>query len=241
METKKLDPCKFNNRTAIDGSPLNPSESLVPFWLRDDYKLSKEEQARCTTFHYGEFRFPIGFIPISTEAFESYMESFNEEINKYIAERRTGRCVIGYKPNGDPICCPKAKHCTGCPNQHNPSVERYNPLKDRYQILSLDFCYEDEKFDIPDENAPSPEDILISKDEPADEELLKTVITYFEKLNPRYAIIIKLSIQKVPIDDICKTIGLKPSRGREEINNAYNAVCDYLNLSAYKLKKRNHK
>ena len=64
------------------------------------------------------------------------------------------------------------------------------------------------------------------------------VIAHFEQVIPRYATIIKLSKEKVPVEEICSIIGLKPIRGREEINNAYNALCDFLSLSCYKIKKR---
>lgn len=238
MANTVFNPYKYCNRIAINGSTLKSGEVLVPHWLQDGYKLSSEEKKRCTTFHFGEFKFHIGFIPIRIEGFETYMQGFNEEINKYVREHREGRCVIGHKPNGEPICCPKANRCTGCQKHYDDSVERYNPFKDKYQILSLDFCYEDENFDVTDENAVSPEDAVITAEETPEADKYTAVIAHFEKENPRYATIIKLSWQNVPIEKICDAIGLKPSRGREEINNAYNALCDYLNLSAYKSKKK---
>ena len=166
------------------------------------------------------------------------MEGFNSEINNYLKERREGRCVIGYKTNGEPICCPKSKHCRRCENQHNQQVKHYNPLKDRFDILSLDYCYEDEEFDVADEKAESPETVACASEELTEEELYALVLAHFEKEYPRYAEIIKLSRQRVSIEDMCKEIGLKPSRGREEINNAYNTLCDYLELSVYKLKSK---
>lgn len=229
---------KYSNRVAIDGAPLQPGHALVPFWLQDGYKLSATEKKNCTTFHFGGFKFHIGFMPIRIEGFETYMEGFNKEINKYVRERREGRCVIGHKPNGEPICCPKANRCTECENRYNPNIERYNPFKDQYDILSLDFCYEDEEFDVADENAVSPEDAYIASHEMSMDEKYTLVLAHFEQVNPRYATIIKLSKEKVPVEEICSIIGLKPSRGREEINNAYNALCDFLNLSCYKIKKR---
>ena len=241
MANTTLNPYKYNNRTAIDGAPLEPGHVLVPWWLQDGYKLKAKEKKHCTTIRYGEFKFRIGFIPIKIECFETYMEGFNSEINNYLKERREGRCVIGYKTNGEPICCPKSKHCRGCENQHNQQVKRYNPLKDRFDILSLDYCYEDEEFDVADEKAESPEIVACASEELTEEELYALVLAHFEKEYPRYAEIIKLSRQRVSIEDMCKEIGLKPSRGREEINNAYNTLCDYLELSVYKLKSKRRK
>ena len=238
MANTALDPYKYNTRTAIDGSPLKPGEVLVPFWLQEGYKLSAEARKNCTTFHIGGFKFHIGFMPIKLEGFATYMEGFNKEINTYVAERREGRCVIGCKPNGEPICCPKSHMCTGCENRYRQDIKRYNPLKDRYDILSLDYCYKDEEFDVADENATSPEEAYIASEEMSEDELYILAIAHFEKVNPRYATIYKLSREKVSIEEICTTIGLKPSRGREEINNAYNALCDFLDLGCYKLKKK---
>ncbi|MDD6549338.1 hypothetical protein [Blautia massiliensis (ex Durand et al. 2017)] len=97
MANTVFNPYKYNNRVAIDGAPLHPGQVLVPFWLQDGYKLSAAEKKNCTTYHLGGFKFHIGFIPIRIEGFETYMEGFNKEINKYVRERREGRCVIGHK------------------------------------------------------------------------------------------------------------------------------------------------
>lgn len=45
-------------------------------------------------------------------------------------------------------------------------------------------------------------------------------------------------MQGKSIDEICVEINLKPRRGRQEINNAHDAVCEYLRLRHY---KKNHK
>lgn len=66
--------------------------------------------------------------------------------------------------------------------------------------------------------------------EPTEEELKIRLLAHFDKENPRYAKIIRLSLQGMSIDDICIEINLKSSRGRKEINNAHDAVCEYLRL-----------
>lgn len=65
------------------------------------------------------------------------------------------------------------------------------------------------------------------------EELRVQLLAHFDKA-PRYAKIIRLSLQGVLIDDICVQINLKPSRYRQEINNAHDAVCEYLKLRHHK-------
>lgn len=245
MANTTLNPYKYNNRTAIDGKPLEPGKVLVPWWIQDGYKFKPGEKKHCTIIRFGEFKFTVGFIQINVECYETYMKGFNQEINNYMKEHREGRCIIGYKENGEPICCPKSKHCKGCENRYNPTAKRYNPYKDRFDILSLDYCYDDEDEDnvieVTYENAVSPEEAYILSEELTDDEYYALILAHFEKENPRYAEIIKLSKERVSIDEICQAIGLKPSRGREEINNAYDALCDFLALGAYKHKSNRRK
>lgn len=235
MDKTAINPYKYCKRTSIDGKPLEKGQVLVPVWLQEGYQIPKANRKYLTTYHYGEFKFRIGFMPQPIENYEAYMEDFQAEINKYLSERREGRCVIGHKPNGEPICCPKSRMCTGCAEKHNH--ERYNPLKDRYQILSLDYCYEDEDFDYPDENAIDPEAHAIEQEEESEDDKYDAVIAYFEKKHPRYATIIKMKKEQVPVEQIFEAIGVGQSRGYQELENAYNSLCDHLGLSCYKTKK----
>ena len=70
------------------------------------------------------------------------------------------------------------------------------------------------------------------------EELQIQLLAHFDRANPRYATIIRLSMQGMSIDDICIEINLKPSRGRQEINNAHDAVCEYLRLRHHKKNRK---
>ena len=74
--------------------------------------------------------------------------------------------------------------------------------------------------------------------EPTEDELKLQMLAHFDKTNPRYGQIIRLSLSGMSIDDICITIGLKSSRGRQEINNAHDAVCDYLKLRHHKKNRK---
>ena len=141
---------------------------------------------------------------------------------------REGRCIIGKNPDGTDKLCPYTRRCRGCPNKG--LLERYNPK--RIEILSLNYEYDGELFDIEDKSQPSVEDQVLDKlcPEPTEEELEIKLLAHFDKENPRHAKIIRLNLQGMSIDDICIEIDLKSSRGRQEINNAHDAFCEYLKL-----------
>ena len=229
-------PYRYNNRTSIDGAPLKKGYVLVPVGLQDGYRIPKGSRKNLTTYHMGEFRFLIGFIPQPVECFEDYMVDFWKEIRTYIDEHCTGRCVTGYRKTGEPICCPKTKCCKDCTEKYDH--EHYNPRKDRYQVLSLDYCYENEDFDYVDENAVDSEEYIISQEEEDYEAVKKRALAYLEKQNARHAQIIRLELEGKNIEEICIAIKLKSSRGREVINEANDALCDYLKAPHMKTKHR---
>ena len=104
----------------------------------------------------------------------------------------------------------------------------------------MDFEYDGERFDIEDTTQPSVEEQVLDKlcPEPTEEELKIGLLAYLDQENPRYAKIVRLSLQGISIDDICIEINLKPSRGRQEINNAHDAVCEYLGLRHHKKNRK---
>lgn len=107
-------------------------------------------------------------------------------------------------------------------------------LKEKFGLQKGDYDYEydGETFDIEDTSQPSVEYQVLDKLylKPTEEELKIKLLAHFDKETPRYAKIIRLSPQGMSIDDICIEINLKSSRGRQEINNAHGAVCEYLRL-----------
>lgn len=197
---------KYSNHKSFDGHPVPNGKVLVPF-LKEKYCLQKGDyiQDNFTTMHLGEFSFEIGFMAISEDHYASYMKDFWNELNKDMEMRREE-----------------------CPNK--VLLERCNPK--HVEILSLDYEYDGEIFDIEDTSQPSVEDQVLDKlcPEPTDEELKIKLLAHFDKKNPRYAKIIRLSLQGMSIKDICIEINLKSNRGRQEINNAHDAVCEYLRL-----------
>ncbi len=220
---------KYSNRRSFDGNPIPAGKVLVPFRI-DMFGLKKEDyiDENCTTMRLGDFRYHIGFMAIDEAQYPTYMKDFWNEFNKDMEMHREGRCIIGKKPDGSDKLCPYTRRCKECPNKG--LMERYNPK--RVEILSLDYEYDGETFDIEDTSQPSVEEQVLDKlcPEPTEEELKIKLLTHFDKENPRYAKIIRLSLQGMSIDDICIEINLKSSRGRQEINNAHDAVCEYLRL-----------
>lgn len=228
---------KYSNRKSFDGKRVEPGKVLVPF-RQDLMKLPKEVcvEENFTTIHLGGIKFKIGFMAINESRFATYMQDFWKSINNELATRRTGRCIIGHNPDGTDIFCPHSRRCKGCPDKEK--YDRRNP--NHVDILSLNYEYENEEFDLEDTNLTPVADQVISILEPeiSVDELFDVVISHFEKKNPRYAQILRLSKEKMSIEEICITIGLNLSRGRQEINNAYDALCDFLKLSYYKKNRK---
>jgi len=228
---------KYGKRKSFDGQLVPAGKVLVPFRI-DLFELKKGDyiDENCTTMHLGEFSYHIGFMAIDEAQFASYMRDFWDELNKDMEMRREGRCIIGKNPDGSIKTCPYTRRCKGCPNKG--ILERYN--KNRIEILSLDYEYDGQTFDFADESQPSVEDQVLDAicPGPTVEELKIQLLTHFDKVNPRYAQIVRLSLQGKSIDEICVEIKLKSSRGRQEINNAHDAVCEYLRL---RQNKRNRK
>lgn len=228
---------KYSEKKSFDGKPAEEGKVLVPF-RKDEMNLRAGEYIddNFTTMHLGDFKFVVGFMPISECYFESYMKEFWDKINDELKARREGRCIIGKNPDGTDKLCPYTRKCKGCENKG--LLERRNTH--RVEILSLDYEFDGKGFDIEDTSQPSVEDQVLDRidPEPTVDELKIQMLAHFDKTNPRYGQIIRLSLQGMSIDDICITIGLKPSRGRQEINNAHDAVCDFLKLRHHKKNRK---
>lgn len=239
MADKNLNPYKYCNRKSIDGTPLKEGEVLVPVRLPDGYQIPVEFQSNTTTWHYGEIELRIAFMPYPIEDYASYIKEFNKGINDYLAECRKGRCIIGYKPNGEPILCPKSRKCTGCPEKN--THERYNPKRDQCKTISLDYTYEKEKFDYVDPNAIDPLDLIIAKEAETFDEVKTKALKHLEKKDARYAQVIRLELEGKTKKEIYTAINLHSSRGREVINEANDAICDFVLIPHMKTDHRKKK
>ena len=228
---------KYNNRRSFDGQPVPAGKVLVPF-RKELYGLQEGDyiDEYCITMYLGGSKYDIAFMAIDETQFASYMKDFWDEINKDMEMRRVGRCIIGKNPDGSDNLCPYTRRCKGCPNKG--LLERYNPK--RIETFSIDYEYDGEIFDIEDTSQPSVEDQVLDRlcPEPTEDELEIKLMAHFDEENPRYAKIIRLSLEGKSIEDICVEIKLKPSRGRQEISNAHDAVCEYLKLRHHKKNRK---
>ena len=186
-----------------------------------------ENKKYLSTYSFGDFSFPVAFIAIPIEKYSSYMKSFHDELNAYLDSIRPGRCIIGYKKSGKPICCPKDRLCSNCVRKYE--YERYNPKT----IISITLP---ESYELIDMNAVNPEEYVINNEQKSVEEMYEFIIRYFEENNPRYATIIKLMKRGVAPEKIAQELFLSKPRGYAEINNAYKAVCNLLQYNVCKKK-----
>lgn len=228
---------KYNNHKSFDGKAVEAGKVLVPF-LKDKFHLKSGEyiSENFTTMHFGDFKYPIGFMAIREDKYAAYMQDFWNEVNKDLELRREGKCIIGKNPNGTDKLCPNTHRCKGCPNKG--LLERCNPK--RVEILSLNYEFENEGFDIKDDRSPSVEDQVLDKMCPDldYDEVRDRALSRLEEQNARHAQIIRLELEGRSIEEICIAIQLKSSRGREVINEANDALCDILRMPHMKTKHR---
>lgn len=224
MSIREFNTDKYNDKKSYNGQAVADGMVLVPFWMKKDFQ---KDSSIClsenfTTWKLGGIHFLIGFAPIEKGSFTAYMQFFWSEINEYLEKKCAGRCIIEKNPDGTPIICPKANRCTGCPEKGKS--ERYNPKSDEVEILSLDFCYEDDDFDVADPSQVTPEEALLEKD------LEAGLLEHLRKIKPLYADIVEFCKAGFTSKEIIDKIGLKSSRGYQEIDNAYELTLEYLCL-----------
>lgn len=230
-------PNTYSNRKSFDGKPVPAGKVLVPF-VKDLYSLQEGDYILeyFTTMQLGEFRFEVGFMPIIESKYASYMEEFGSEISRYMEICRERRCIIGQNPDGTNKICPSTRRCTGCPEKGLHERKNIHSVK----ILSLDYLFTRDNFDIPDESQTPVESQALDNlyPEPTYDEVKVKMLSYFNEKDPQQAQIIKLELEGKSIDEICVSIKLKPRRGREVINKANNDLCDYLKLRHMKKKPK---
>lgn len=138
---------KYSIRKSFDGKPVEPGKVLVPF-RQDLMKHPKEVciEKNFTTMHLGGIKFKIGFMAINESGFAAYMQDFWKSINDELTARSSGRCIIGHNPYETDLFCPHSRRCMGCPKKGLHERRIPNHL----DILSLNYEYKNEKFDIED-------------------------------------------------------------------------------------------
>ena len=178
---------KYSDKKSFDGKPVEEGKVLVPF-KKEDMKLMPGEYIydNFTTFHLGEFKIVVGFMAISEGYFASYMQEFWDKLNKELEAGREGRCVIVKNADGTDKLCPYTRKCKGC--QNKGLLERRNTH--RVEIISLDYEYEGDGFDIEDTSTPSDfvrsaldnQKVIIKYEITADVPEIKKLISEFGKI-----------------------------------------------------------
>ena len=218
--------------SSFDGTPVTEGKVLAPFMISDEEFKSNDsiipENLR-TWKHYG-VPFRVGFMVVDEAEFDKMLSLYYGCINDYFDEHpqlRPGRCVLGWDSEGFPILCGKGNRCKDCPRraEHLP---RYKSREDFITFVSFQDTHEDEDgnmvgIEVADPH-PTPEEEVIL------ESLFTDLVEYLGKISPRYAKIATLGMKDYSKEQIIAELGLKPSRGYQEINTAKELAKKFLEL-----------
>lgn len=216
----------YNGEEVIEG------KVLAPVMISDDefkYNNTIIPENLKTWKHYG-VPFRVGFMVVDEADFDKMLSLYYGCINDYFDEHpqlRPGRCVLGWDSEGFPILCGKGNRCKDCPRraEHLP---RYKSREDFITFVSFHDTHEDEDgnmvgIEVADPR-PTPEEEVIL------ESLFTDLVEYLGKISPRYAKIATLGMKDYSKEQIIAELGLKPSRGYQEINTAKELAKKFLEL-----------
>ena len=216
----------YNGEEVIEG------KVLAPVMISDDefkYNNTIIPENLKTWKHYG-VPFRVGFMVVDEADFDKMLSLYYGCINDYFDEHpqlRPGRCVLGWDSEGFPILCGKGNRCKDCPRraEHLP---RYKSREDFITFVSFQDTHEDEDgnmvgIEVADPR-PTPEEEVIL------ESLFTDLVEYLGKISPRYAKIATLGMKDYSKEQIIAELGLKPSRGYQEINTAKELTKKFLEL-----------
>ena len=221
-----------SNYKSYNGEKVTEGKVLAPVMISDEeFKANNSiipENLR-TWKHYG-VPFRVGFMVVDAEDFDKMLSLYYGCINDYFEEHpelRPGRCVLGWDSEGFPILCGKGNRCKDCPRraEHLP---RYKSREDFITFVSFQDTHEDEDgnmvgIEVAD-TRPTPEEEVIL------ESLFTDLVEYLGKISPRYAKIATLGMKDYSKEQIIAELGLKPSRGYQEINTAKELAKKFLEL-----------
>lgn len=216
----------YNGEKVIEG------KVLAPVMISDEEFKSNNTiipENLKTWKHYG-VSFRVGFMVVDKADFNKMLSLYYDCINDYFDEHpqlRPGRCVLGWDSEGFPILCGKGNRCKDCPRraEHLP---RYKSREDFITFVSFQDTHEDEDgnmvgIEVAD-TRPTPEEEVIL------ESLFTDLVEYLGKISPRYAKIATLGMKDYSKEQIIAELGLKPSRGYQEINTAKELAKKFLEL-----------
>ena len=216
----------YNGEEVIEG------KVLAPVMISDDefkYNNTIIPENLKTWKHYG-VPFRVGFMVVDEADFDKMLSLYYGCINDYFDEHpqlRPGRCVLGWDSEGFPILCGKGNRCKDCPRraEHLP---RYKSREDFITFVSFQDTHEDEDgnmvgIEVADPRPTPEEDVIL-------ESLFTDLVEYLGKISPRYAKIATLGMKDYSKEQIIAELGLKPSRGYQEINAAKELTKKFLEL-----------
>lgn len=217
---------------SYNGERVTEGKVLAPVMISDDEFKSNNTiipENLKTWKHYG-VPFRVGFMVVDEADFDKMLSLYYGCINDYFDEHpqlRPGRCVLGWDSEGFPILCGKGNRCKDCPRraEHLP---RYKSREDFITFVSFQDTHEDEDgnmvgIEVADPR-PTPEEEVIL------ESLFTDLVEYLGKISPRYAKIATLGMKDYSKEQIIAELGLKPSRGYQEINTAKELAKKFLEL-----------
>lgn len=217
---------------SYNGEKVTVGKVLAPVMISDDEFKSNNTiipENLKTWKHYG-VPFRVGFMVVDEADFDKMLSLYYGCINDYFDEHpqlRPGRCVLGWDSEGFPILCGKGNRCKDCPRraEHLP---RYKSREDFITFVSFQDTHEDEDgnmvgIEVADPR-PTPEEEVIL------ESLFTDLVEYLGKISPRYAKIATLGMKDYSKEQIIAELGLKPSRGYQEINTAKELAKKFLEL-----------
>lgn len=217
---------------SYNGDKVTEGKVLAPVMISDEEFKSNNTiipENLKTWKHYG-VPFKVGFMVVDEADFGKMLSLYYGCINDYFDEHpqlRPGRCVLGWDSEGFPILCGKGNRCKDCPRraEHLP---RYKSREDFITFVSFQDTHEDEDgnmvgIDVADPR-PTPEEEVIL------ESLFTDLVEYLGKISPRYAKIATLGMKDYSKEQIIAELGLKPSRGYQEINTAKELAKKFLEL-----------
>ena len=217
---------------SYNGEKVTEGKVLAPVMISDEEFKSNNTiipENLKTWKHYG-VPFRVGFMVVDEADFDKMLSLYYGCINDYFDEHpqlRPGRCVLGWDSEGFPILCGKGNRCKDCPRraEHLP---RYKSREDFITFVSFQDTHEDEDgnmvgLEVADPR-PTPEEEVIL------ESLFTDLVEYLGKISPRYAKIATLGMKDYSKEQIIAELGLKPSRGYQEIAAAKELTKKFLEL-----------
>lgn len=221
-----------NKYKSYNGENVTEGKVLAPVMISDEEFKSNDsiipENLR-TWKHYG-VPFRVGFMVVDEADFNKTLSIYYGCINNYFDEHpklRPGRCVLGWDSEGFPILCGKENRCKNC-SRRVEHLPRYKNREDFITFVSLQDTHEDEDgntvgLDIADPSVNVEEDAILAT-------LFTELVEYLGKISPRYAKIATLGMKDYSKEQIIAELGLKPSRGYQEINTAKELAKKFLEL-----------